>query len=136
MDIDRFKHDHTRILDGIAALRTLSRSGVASNATAIAQGIVTMSSVIKMHLAAEDRMLYPALQKSGNRGLASLGTHFQDDMRAIHTAYVEFAQRWNTAERIVGDVEGFRADANRVLKSVYERMRREDRDFYPVIEHE
>lgn len=134
MNIDRFKHEHTEILDGIAALRTLSRAGVARNAAEIARGIVSMSSVIKLHLGAEDRLLYPALQQSGDRTLARLGARFQEEMRSILSAYMEFARRWNTADRVIGDAEGFRADANRVLKSIYDRMRHEDRDFYPLVE--
>ncbi|RIK97908.1 MAG: hemerythrin [Burkholderiales bacterium] len=134
MNIDRFKHDHERILEGIAALRALSHDGIAENAAEIARRIVAMSSVIKLHLSAEDRVLYPELQASGNRTLAMLGWQFQQEMNSIAAAYVEFARRWNTPERVHGDPAGFRLDANRVLKAVHERMQRENRDFYPVIE--
>jgi len=34
------------------------------------------------------------------------------------------------------DEQGFRDDANRVLRMVHERMQRENRDFYPRIEAE
>jgi len=32
------------------------------------------------------------------------------------------------------DPQGFRNDANTVLKRIYERMQRENREFYPRIE--
>ena len=51
MNIDKFKHQHTDILRGIATLRALAHAGVEGNATAIAQGIVAMSGTIKLHLA-------------------------------------------------------------------------------------
>lgn len=134
MNIDRFKHEHEEILHGIAALRGLSHAGVADNAAEIARGIVAMSSVIKLHLSAEDRVLYPGLQASGDRTLAALGWQFQQEMSSIAASYVEFARRWNTPERVHADPAGFRADANRVLRAVHERMQRENRDFYPLIE--
>ena len=106
------------------------------NAAAIARGIVAMSSTIKLHLAVEDRLLYPALRQGADAELARLGEQFQREMGAIAAAYMDFARRWNTPERVRTDAEGFRADANAVLRHVYERMQRENRDFYPRIEAE
>lgn len=134
MNIDRFKHEHVDILESIATLRRLTQAGVASNAVQIAQSVVAMSSLIKLHLAVEDRMLYPALQNGSDVQLARLGQRFQQEMGAIASAYVAFARRWNTAEALRGDEAGFKADANAVLRQVYERMQRENHDFYPRIE--
>ncbi|WP_313082732.1 hemerythrin domain-containing protein [Pulveribacter sp.] len=134
MNIDRFKREHEDILSQIAALRRLAHAGVAQNASEIAQRIVAMSSTIRLHLAVEDRLLYPALQASGSEALAQLGARFQHEMGEIAGGYMAFARRWNTAERVAADPEGFRNDANTVLRSVHERMRHEDRDFYPRIE--
>ena len=134
MNIDKFKHQHTDILRGIATLRALAHAGVEGNATAIAQGIVAMSGTIKLHLAVEDQVLYPALQRGDNAELARMGRQYQSEMGPIASAYDAFARRWNTEASLRADVQGFRADANRVLRQVYERMQREDREFYPRIE--
>ena len=134
MNLDKFKHQHTDLLRSIATLRTLAQAGVAANASAIAQGIVAMSGTIKLHLAVEDQVLYPALQRGGNAELARLGRQYQSEMASIASTYDAFARRWNTAESLRTDEKGFRAEANLVLRKVYERMQREDRDFYPRIE--
>ena len=136
MNIDRFKHEHIDILTQIDKLRTLSHAGPVEQAAQIARGIVAISSTIRLHLAVEDRMLYPALQAGSNAELARLGAQFQQEMGEIASRFMLFVRRWNTAERIAADPEGFRAEANVALRSVYERMRREDRDFYPRIEAE
>ncbi len=134
MNIDKFKHQHVDILGNIAALRHLAQAGVAHNAAEIARLIVSMSSTIKLHLAVEDRALYPALQNGSNAELARMGQQYQKDMGPIAQAYEMFARRWNRPESVRSDVQGFRDDANRVLRMVYERMQRENRDFYPRIE--
>lgn len=134
MRIDKFKHQHVDILQRVAALRELTRAGVAANAQAIAEGIIGMSAVIKLHLAVEDQALYPALQRSGDAALARMGRQYQDEMGPLAQAYEAFARRWNTAQRLQGDPEGFRADANDVLRRLHERMQRENREFYPRIE--
>jgi hypothetical protein len=78
----------------------------------------------------------PPFRRSGNAGLARMGRQYHSDMAPIASAYDAFARRWNTAESLRADEKGFRAEANVVLRKVYERMQREDRDFYPRIEEQ
>ncbi|MGE8703917.1 MAG: hemerythrin domain-containing protein [Achromobacter sp.] len=134
MNIDKFKQQHVDILEGIASLRKLALAGVARNAAEIAQGIVAMSATIKLHLAVEDRALYPAVARSADAELARKGREFQEEMDAIAAAYEGFAKRWNNARSLELDERGFRNDANTVLRRVHERMQRENHDLYPRIE--
>lgn len=134
MQIDKFKHQHGDIKRRIGELRDLARAGAAANAEAIALGIVAMSALIKLHLAVEDQVLYPALQADRQSDLARLARHYQRDMVPIAAAYDAFARRWNTSQRVREDAQGFRDDANLVLRKLHERMLREDREFYPQIE--
>ncbi|WP_342616239.1 hemerythrin domain-containing protein [Rhodoferax sp. GW822-FHT02A01] len=134
MNIDKFKHQHQDIIGNIAALRKASQAGVRENAAEIARLIISMSSTIKLHLAVEDQVLYPALRNGNNGVLAQMGKKFQDEMGAIASAYMGFAERWNQASRVSADPEGFRADANTVLKTVHARMQKENTVFYPAIE--
>ncbi len=100
MQIDKLKHQHIDILRRVAALRTLTHSGVADNAQAIAEGIVGMSAVIKLHLAVEDQALYPSLQRGGDADLARLGRKYQAEMAPLAQAYDAFVRRWNTAQHL------------------------------------
>ena len=134
MNIDKFKHQHIDILSGIARLRQLSHAGVADNAEAIAAGIVRVSGIIKLHLAVEDRSLYPALEASGDAELAAMSRQYRGEMQGIADAYMRFAGNWNTARAVALAPDAFRAEANVVLRQVYERIQREDRHFYPAID--
>ena len=134
MQIDKFKHQHGDIKRRIAGLRDLARAGADTHAEEIAQGIVAMSALIKLHLAVEDQVLYPALQADHQSDLARLARHYQSDMVPIAAAYDAFARRWNTSQSVRADEQGFRDDANLVLRKLHERMLREDREFYPQIE--
>jgi iron-sulfur cluster repair protein YtfE (RIC family) len=134
MNIDKFKLQHVEILNCIAALRSLVKSGIHDHAAEISQAIIAMSSTIKLHLAVEDKILYPALEGTNNVALARMGKRFQDEMTSIASSYLAFARRWNTPSTVSQNPEGFRTDANSVLKVLYDRMRREDTDFYPAVE--
>lgn len=133
MNIDKFKHQHLDILDSIDRLRASSQEGVAEHAEEIAARIVAMSGVVRLHLAVENDTLYPALAK-GDLHLARMSQAYRNEMGDIAAEYLAFAGRWNLASRLVKAPEQFRQEANRVLRNLYERIRREDREFYPAIE--
>ncbi|MFS2027250.1 hemerythrin domain-containing protein [Massilia sp. GER05] len=134
MNIDKFKAQHIAILDGIARLREATQGGIVENAASIAAHVVKLSGTVKLHLRVEDSVLYPGLASDVNPRLARLGERYQREMDGIASAYFEFATRWNLANRVEANPEGFRADANRVLRVLFERMKREDTEFYPAIE--
>lgn len=134
MDIAKFKHQHTKIFDCINTLRHYSVNGVVEHAREIASAVVSMSSLIKLHLTVEDTVLYPALRSSSQHTLATMGNQYQEDMKVIARSYEEFARKWNTATNVAQDPAGFRADANTVLKRLHARIRQEDKHFYPAIE--
>jgi iron-sulfur cluster repair protein YtfE (RIC family) len=134
MNIDKFKHQHIEILTSISTLRALAQSGIRDNATAISERIIAMSSLIKLHLAVEDKVLYPTLQNGKDALLARMGKKYQDEMKNIAAAYMGFARRWNTSTTVAQNPEGFRRDANEVLKVLHTRMRKENTEFYPAIE--
>lgn len=134
MDIDRFKHQHVEILDGIASLRKLAHAGIKENAHQIAQGITALSTVVKLHLAIEDRILYPALQSGDDARLAQMGKAYQEDMKGIASGYIAFSRRWATSANIAEKADQFRDEANTVLKTLHSRMQKENSEFYPAIE--
>lgn len=134
MNIDKFKHQHAEIFQCINILRQHAHSGVVENAREIARGVVSMSSVIKLHLSVEDTVLYPAPRSSKSKSIAKLGDQYQEDMKTIARSYDEFARRWNTAANVAKDPEGFRSEANLVLKKLHARIRQEDMNFYPAVE--
>ena len=134
MNIDKFKRQHVAILDGIARLREAARGGIEENAEKIASMIVKISSVIKLHLVVEDSVLYPEVASSSDAMLSRLGERYQYEMKGISEEFFAFATHWNLAARVAAEPERFRAEANQVLRVLFDRMQREDHEFYPAIE--
>lgn len=134
MNIDKFKRQHAKIFECISNLRQYVLAGTVENAATIARTVVSMSSVIKLHLSVEDNVLYPALRSSNRESIARMGDQYQEGMKVIARDYEEFARKWNTAANVARNPDGFRAEANKVLRQLYTRIREEDRNFYPAIE--
>lgn len=134
MNIDKFKKDHGAIFTAIKELRSLVKNGIAENADAIAKAIVEISSVIKLHLAAEDKFLYPALVNSTNAEAIQIGRKYQDEMGNIAAAYMDFVGKWNHAPKVTANPEGFRTDANAIFQALHRRIQNENKELYPLTE--
>lgn len=134
MEIDRFKHQHVEILQGIANLRKFAHAGIKENAYEIVHQLGALTSVVNLHLAIEDRILYPTLQKGADQRLADMSRAYQEEMQGIANAYIAFARKWGKVAAIAEKAEQFRLEANTVLKTLHTRMQKENTEFYPAIE--
>ena len=134
MDIERFKQQHVDILQRIDTLRQLTRDGISSNSHSIAQQVKDLGKVVTLHLAIEDRILYPAVQKAKDATIAAMGAAYQEEMKGIAGRHIRFTNQWSDPARVAAEPDAFRAAANTVLKDVYQRMQRENHEFYPAIE--
>ncbi|HUA79432.1 MAG TPA: hemerythrin domain-containing protein [Dyella sp.] len=134
MNIEKFKQEHIDLLAAVTVLREFVQSGVQENADAICKQLMSMAAVIKLHLAAEDRMLYPALANAKNPSVAEVGKQFQQEMGGIAEAFTAFVSRWNLASKIAASPAGFKDEANAVFKALHTRVQRENRELYPLAE--
>lgn len=134
MKVHHFQHDHRQIKGDLEALRTFAHTGIREHATEIAERLLAMSAHIKIHLASEDRTLYPAVAACGDAAVAAMGERYRAEMGGLAEAFRQFVGRWRVADRVAADPEGFRDAANRVLKALHERLHREESEFFPAVE--
>lgn len=133
MNIDRFKAQHVEILRDIKSLRELSHHGIEGRSTEIAALLSSMTSKISSHLAMEDLTLYPSLRENEAPKIATMGRAYQEEMKGISMAYINFSRHWNSTT-LAADPQKFRDEANVVLKMVHSRIVKENTQFYPAIE--
>lgn len=134
VNVNKFRQDHAAILASVESLRLLVQAGVVENADEIAKMMGSMSATIRLHLAAEDRMLYPMLINAGNPEVARIARDFQCEMGGLAGSYLEFSRRWNLASKVAAGSEEFRRDANKVFKALHERIQRENEQLYALAE--
>ncbi|MDY0749060.1 hemerythrin domain-containing protein [Paucibacter sp. R3-3] len=134
MNIDKYKTDHVEIMRLVTDLKQMVLGDVKTQPGAIAQKIVAISSTIKLHLAIEDQVLYPALKRSSSVQVAQTATRFQQEMGPIAADFATFARRWNTEQRVSADVITMRMEAVAILDRIHRRMQQENRELYPLAE--
>lgn len=134
MNVDKYKDQHNEILRYVQSLRHLIKAGIAEHANEISELIVTMSSGIKFHLAAEDNVLYPALAAASDPRIVQMSKRYQTEMTGIAGVYTEFAKKWRVGNNIAAAPEEFRNEANAVFKALHERIQKENTELYPAAE--
>ena len=92
-----------------------------------------LSGLLIAHLKAEDWVLYPPLLTSGDPAVAATARRFVDEMGGLAQAYSVFNERWD-ALSIESDWEGYRKAAQGIIDALTDRIVRENRDLYPLLD--
>lgn len=130
---DKFREQHGEILRLASELRaTLVESKLAADGTASRSLLSKLLGKLTLHLAAEDRHLYPELQRSADAAVAALSKRFATEMGGIAAQIADWGKRWPTPNAIKADPRKFMAESNGILDILWNRMQRENRELYPA----
>lgn len=88
--------------------------------------------VLVVHLAKEDRHLYPQLQNCGEARVRALATRFASEMGNLAAVYLAYTREW-TAQKVAADLQGFSTATLSVMRALRQRILREKRDLYPMM---
>lgn len=91
-----------------------------------------MSRVLLVHLAKEDKLLYPQLRHSDRPGAARLATRFAEEMGDLAQSFTEYVEDW-PVQRAQTDWTGFATATRAILDRLRERIRREETELYPLL---
>lgn len=91
-----------------------------------------LSRTLLMHLAKEDKHLYPMLEGFADPRVAETARRFSREMGGLATAYGDYVQRW-TAGAVAADWPAFANETRKLLGALRHRILREERDLYPLI---
>ena len=92
-----------------------------------------LSFTLIAHLKGEDWVLYPQLFASTDAYVAKTAQEFSYEMGGLAEAYVDYVDKWN-AHSIEEDWAGYCADTRGVLEALTQRITRENRELYPLLE--
>ena len=92
-----------------------------------------LSSALIRHLKAEDWLLYPRLLVSPNQAIARTALSFSEEMGGLAEAYTKYAERWGSYA-IQSDWDGYRTETADIIQTLTNRIQREDRELYPLLE--
>jgi hemerythrin-like domain-containing protein len=93
-----------------------------------------LSSKLTIHLAMEDKALYPYLLKSQNLTVEKTAKQFMDEMGNLVTTFKEYNHKWFHTNLIRAQFEEFRTETDLILQALKLRIKREENELYPLVE--
>lgn len=135
---DTLRRQHEEILKVLSAVEPLlGRQRVDGLAATQLRGqLVELAGKVTIHLAAEDRVLYPKLQQGTEPKLAEAANRFAKEMGELASAFKTFVAKYPTPESIEKHYEAFAKDTAAVAGLLVHRIRREEAELYPLADHQ
>lgn len=127
------RNDHAELVTIVKQLEALIERDTPPPSVELFDKRRKLSGLLIAHLKAEDWVLYPPLLSSSDPQVAATAKQFIDEMGGLADAYTQFTQRWD-ALSIESDWAGYRAAARAIIGALTNRIIRENRELYPLLE--
>lgn len=128
-EVYRRQHHQLRtLLDG------MSRFLVPLDAGACRAGLERLSTVLKVHLALEDKALYPHLITHDNPDVRRTAGEFQFHMGRLAQEFEAFHARWSRPGEIESSAYEFAVEYRELSEALRRRMDMEDTTLYVLVE--
>lgn len=129
----REQHEHllrcARELSSLLGVEAIRADGQEARAA-----LSRLSGRLHVHLAMEDRSLYPALLAHADPSVRETARRFQEERGGLRRTVDEFLARWPSARELGLRPEEFVAETRIVLAALESRIGREDRELFPLLD--
>lgn len=96
--------------------------------------LARLTGILRIHLALEDEILYPALRNATDAETARTAERYWQEMGGLSHAFLDFVDRWKRADALLTDQQAFRAESTYVFAALADRIEREHSEIYPMAE--
>ena len=128
------RKQHAEITEAVRAIdAALDPQRLAKSAAEMRSMLSSLMGKLTMHLAMEDKALYPSLEKHSAAPVRAAGTKFAREMAGVKPAVDGFAKKWTEAE-IAKNAAAFCAETKKLFAVLGDRIKRENTELYPLLE--
>ncbi len=134
MYIEQLTGHHEKIWQLIHELQSYKTDReVLDHAAKISLSIAKLSGILSIHLASEDKYLYPTLQKDSNPQICQTAEKFSNEMGHLAEVYSSYKDSFMVASKIQAAPAVFLTETQHVFTVLSERLHREDQELYPLL---
>lgn len=105
-----------------------------TGSTEVIHGLARFSAKLNMHLAMEDRALYPRLMASDNKEISKTAQDFLDEMGGIKKVLEAYIFRWSVQREMKENYQDFEKETKGLIAALGQRIERENNILYPLAE--
>ena len=134
MDIKNLLRQHHEVLELIDKIGAYQQQEqVQENAFEISMLLAQLSGIIKMHLASEDKFVYPVLIKHHDTQIRNTAETFANEMGELAKIFEGYKMKYLGASKIAENATAFLLESRKVFSALKERIRKEDLSLYPLL---
>ena len=107
---------------------------VRENAFDISLLLGSLSGKLTMHLASEDKFIYPCLMKKQDPKIQETSKQFASEMGSLAQVFNDFKNKYLGDVKIKNAPGEFLEESGRVIEAIGERIAREEKHLYPLLD--
>jgi Hemerythrin HHE cation binding domain len=131
-----FRVQHRELLEVVRELDAqLDVATLAADATRARTLLSMLAGKLAVHLAMEDKALYPRLLQHQNTEIRDLASEFMKDMGGIHAVFTEYVARWPTPQAIQADGARFALETKQIFDALGKRIKAEHSRLFPELDN-
>lgn len=132
--VDKLNNQHSELKKIIANLSDLLHPDIIkSNSIELASMLTKFSSKMNLHLALEDKILYPNLISHSDRKISQKAKIFMKEMGNIKKKFGIYINRWRFSSNINSIPMDFINESHSIFEVLSKRIKREDEDLFPLL---
>ena len=129
---DNFRRQHQEILSVVGEIQAkLKPDTVRNDPKAVRTLLSALAGKLTIHLAMEDKALYPRMIQADVDNSKAMATTFQAEMGGIGQVFTAYNQKWQ-AGTIGADPAGFVRETQDLFGALGKRIERENGQLYPL----
>lgn len=132
---DNLRKQHAEIIHLAREINGLLSDALdEQGAAAIRPLLAKLAGLVSLHLAIEDRSLYPPLAAHPDGAVRTLSKRYSDEMGGIAAAFNDYTAKWQTTARMRADPAAFSAASKAVFNALSKRIHYEHKELYPLLD--
>mgnify|MGYP000328676148 CR=1 FL=1 len=132
--VNRYKDDHEQLEKLTTKIYPyLNIKDVLSDTRTIKSLIDDLISALDIHLAVEDKSLYPLLLNHTNQEIKSTVQSFIDEMGEIRQTVLLYRRKWTSISKIQEEPNKFIGETSIILEALITRMHKENLELFTLL---
>lgn len=130
---DSYRKQHEELVDIVTKVSgLLDKSKISEHAGDISVLLSQLSAKLNVHLAMEDKALYPRLMNSKDQKCSSTAKQFFDEMGGIKDVFQKYLGKYSMPKQITDHADSFLKDTKDLFNALANRIDRENKILYPL----
>jgi iron-sulfur cluster repair protein YtfE (RIC family) len=128
---ESFRRQHKEILEIAGEISSqLNSNQLAKDASGVRKSLTTLAGKLNIHLAMEDKSLYPKLINHQDANVSTVAKKYIEEMGSLADVFGQYLKKWSLAATIQNNPVDFINETKGIFNALSKRIDKEDNELY------